>query len=75
MSSIFMQNQTGSRCGWFFRYEFGEDLFGYYYIDISKGKKHVAQKTKTYLTKDPREFIYILDCDLERKESLNYLQN
>ena len=54
-------------------YEYGEDLFGYLYLDIVRGKKHRARKLKSMLFRDPREFIVTLDLELYRKENLNYL--
>jgi len=73
MSGIILKNRTGHKSGFYLRYEFGEDLFGYLYLDVFRGKKHVAKRIKRETFDNPRDFIIALDLDLERKESLNYV--
>jgi len=55
------------------RYEFGEDLFGFLYLDVVRGKKHLARVVKREVFDNPRDFVVALDLELYRKESLNYL--
>jgi hypothetical protein len=37
--AILLENKTGKRYGRFVKYEYGEDLFGYLYLEKIKGKK------------------------------------
>ena len=54
------------------RYEFGEDLFGYYYIDIVRGRKNIAKAVKSIIFENSLEFIFTLDKELDKRDSLNY---
>ncbi len=71
---ILLKNSTGKLSGYFVRYEYGEDLFGFIYLDVVRGKKHRARKVRSMLFDDAREFIFTLDIDLDRRESLNYVR-
>lgn len=73
VSSILLKNTTGRKSGFFMRYEYGEDLFGYLYLDIVRGKMDCAKRVKTHLFDDVRDFVVTLDLELYRKESLNYI--
>ena len=72
MGQIQLKNDTGDRTGSYVRYEFGEDLFGYYYLDIMRGRLHRAHFLRRCLFHDSREFICTLDRDLDFREALNY---
>lgn len=72
ITGIHLRNTTGKRSGSFIRYEYGEDLFGYMYLDVIRGKKHRAAKVWTALFNNKIEFLITLDLELERKENLNY---
>lgn len=72
MGVINLKNITGKRSGTFVRYEFGEDLFGYYYIDIVSGKRNVPRTTKSVVFENSLEFIFTLDNELDKRDSLNY---
>lgn len=74
MSTIFLKNNTGKMAGRYIRYEFGEDLFGYLYLDVISGRKHRARKNRSFVFDDAREFIYVLDEELFRKECLHYVR-
>lgn len=73
MSTIFLKNTTGNRSGNFIRYEYGTDLFGYFFLDVYHGKKHVSKKIRTDVFRDAADFIRTLDFEICRKEDLNYL--
>jgi len=73
VAEILLTNSTGSRRGNFIQYEYGEDLFGYLYLDIARRKKHRARKLKSMLFQNARDLIVTLDLELYRKENLNYI--
>lgn len=73
MSAIYLKNQTGKRSGKYVRFEYGEDLFGFLFLDVVRGKKHVARRTRTHIFTKVRDFVCFLDMELERNESLNYI--
>ncbi len=73
MTGIHLRNTTGKRSGSFIRYEYGEDLFGYVYLDVIRGRRHRAEKIWTALFTSKIDFLITLDMELERKENLNYV--
>ncbi len=73
MSAITLENTTGKRSGRVVCYEYGEDLFGYLFLDIYSGKKHKTRRVNSRLFQRVRDLIIYLDDDLYRKEILNYL--
>ncbi|MBX7059144.1 MAG: hypothetical protein K1X75_13845 [Leptospirales bacterium] len=73
MSIIHMRNDTGRRCGSFVRYEYGADLFGFFYLDVVQGRKHRVRRVRQLLFDNPRDFICVLDRDLDRRDNLNYV--
>ncbi len=68
-----MKNTTGKRQGRFVRYEYGEDLFGYLFLDVVSGKRDQARRVRTHLFSDVRHLIYTLDVEIDRRENLNYI--
>ncbi|MCB1308572.1 MAG: hypothetical protein KDK30_10345 [Leptospiraceae bacterium] len=72
MSTITMKNMTGRRSGSYIRYEYGEDLFGFLYLDVIRLRKHRSRMVRSMLFDNPRDFICMLDLDISRKESLHY---
>ncbi|MBI3396798.1 MAG: hypothetical protein HY042_13250 [Spirochaetia bacterium] len=70
---ILLKNTTGRRSGRYVRYEYGEDLFGRYYIDVVRGRKHRARMIRSLLFESPRDFVCALDLELYRNESLDYV--
>lgn len=73
MSTILLKNTTGRRSGSYVRYEYGEDLFGYLYLDVSRSRRHRGQRVRSLVFDNPRDFLYILDRDLDRRDALNYI--
>ncbi len=73
MSTILLKNTTGRLRGNYVRYEYGEDLFGYLFLDISRSRKHRARRIRSLLFDNPRDFICVLDQDLDRRENRNYV--
>lgn len=73
MSVIHLKNCTGRRSGSFVRYEYGADLFGYFYLDVVHGRKHCVRRVRQMLFDNPRDFICMLDQDLDRRDNLNYV--
>jgi len=74
MGEIFLKNTTGKRSGNFVRYEFGEDLFGYLYLDITRGRLHRVHRLRSLVFEDQMEFLFTLDEDLGFRENLNYVR-
>lgn len=72
MAGIHLANTTGRRAGTFFRYEFGEDLFGGLYLDVIRGASHCASLVRTARFSGKIEFLIALDTELDRKEKQNY---
>jgi hypothetical protein len=72
---ITLRNTTGKRAGARIRYEYGHDLFGYLYLDVVRSRKHRAERLRTMLFDNPRDFICTLDRDLDFREALNYIQH
>ena len=70
--NILLKNEFGRANGNYIVYEYGQDLFGYYYLDIVRSKKHCAEKIESHLFEKPSEFICILDEHLYRRERLHY---
>jgi len=71
--TILLKNTTGSRSGSYLRYEYGEDLFGYIYLDVVRQRKHRFRLVRSLVFKSTRDFICTLDVDLYNKENLNYV--
>ena len=72
LGSIYLKNTTGKRSGSYVRMDYGEDLFGFYYLDITHGRKDQARLNRTLLFREPKDFICTLDKELYNKENLNY---
>ena len=70
--SIYFKNTTGKRSGSYVRIEYGEDLFGFLYLDVTHGRKHKAKLKRTMVFNDTRDFICTLDWEIYKKETLNY---
>ncbi len=70
--NILLKNEFGRANGNYIGYEYGQDLFGYYYLDIVRSKKHCSEKIESHLFEKPSELICILDDHLYRRERLNY---
>lgn len=75
VSTILLKNSTGKRTGHYVRYEYGEDLFGYLYLDVSRARKHRGKKIRSLIFDNPRDFICTLDRDLYLRENLNYVRS
>ena len=71
--AILLKNETGRRRGEYLRYEYGKDLFGHFYLDILKSKKHRSHRVQSLLFQDGKDFIQTLDMDLLRREGQNYV--
>ncbi len=67
--AILLKNKKNN----YVRYEYGQDLFGYLYLDIVRSKKHYSWPVKSYLFRDKKDFILTLDIDIDRRSSLGYL--
>ena len=74
MGQILLKNETGDRSGRYVRYDFGEDLFGYYFIDIVGGRRHRARLLQRHLFASSRDFVCALDRDLDFREGLHYVR-
>ncbi|MBE7436907.1 MAG: hypothetical protein HS115_00520 [Spirochaetales bacterium] len=70
---ILLRNDTGRSRGKYLCYEYGQDLFGYYYLDVIRGKKHRSKTEKRELYHRPQDLICALDVHLERQEQRDYL--
>lgn len=70
---ILLKNTTGRRSGTFVRYEYGQDLFGYLYLDVSRARKHRGERVRRQVFTNPRDFICALDIELDARESRNYV--
>lgn len=55
------------------RYEYGQDLFGYIYLDVVSGKKHRAKRLRSLIFQTQQDFLHTLDIDLYHKENLDYV--
>ncbi len=65
---LLLQNDTGK----YVRYEYGQDLFGHLYLDISSGNREFCQSKINYHFYEQASFIRVLDNNLMAKESHNY---
>lgn len=72
MNIIWLKNTTGKRNGRWKRYEYGEDLFGYYFYDVYTGRSS-TRRLKTRVFADPASFICSLDIELYNSENRNYV--
>lgn len=73
--AIRLENRTGRRFGRFVSYEYGEDLFGYLYLEKIKGKEKGIEKGKivdTWILKDLASLVKTLDLEIYRREVENY---
>ncbi|MCB1173360.1 MAG: hypothetical protein KDK39_07345 [Leptospiraceae bacterium] len=72
MGQIILKNQTGHKRGNFVHYYYGQDLFGYLYLDVVRRKQHRASVIKQMLFDNPRDFVCTLDLELDRRENHHY---
>lgn len=72
MSQIVLHNNTGKQSGSYIHYDYGCDLFGYLYLDVSKQKKHTGKIIKKMHFENPKDFICTLDIDIYNKECRHY---
>jgi hypothetical protein len=73
--AIRLENKTGKRYGRFVKYEYGEDLFGYLYLEKIKGKKESVEKGKIvdrWILDDLASLVKTLDLEIYRREVENY---
>lgn len=75
MSVIHLNNSTGKRSGRWIRYEFGEDLFGFYFYDVFTGKDSQGRRLKTRVFSDPTDFVCSLDIELYNSENRDFVKN
>jgi hypothetical protein len=73
MNVIHLSNTTGKRRGRWIRYEFGEDLFGFYYYDVYSGRSQSSRRLKTRIFADPAAFLCSLDIELYNSENRDYV--
>lgn len=69
--TIKMVNKTGSRYGRFVAYEYGQDLFGYIYLDKIKGREK-GKVVDSWILEDLASLVKTLDLELYRREVENY---
>jgi hypothetical protein len=69
--TIRLVNKTGRRDGRFVAYEYGQDLFGFLYIDKIKGKER-GKLVDRWILDDLASLIKTLDLELYRREVENY---
>ncbi|MCB1143235.1 MAG: hypothetical protein H7A24_12155 [Leptospiraceae bacterium] len=69
--TIKMINRTGKRWGRFVSYEFGEDLFGYIYLDKIKGRDR-GKLVDRWVLPDLGSLIRTLDLEIYKREVENY---
>ena len=73
--AIRLENKTGRRFGRFVKYEYGQDLFGYLYLDKIKGKERSIEKGKVvdkWILKDLASLVKTLDLEIYKREVENY---
>ena len=70
--AILLKNETGRKRGERLRYEYGREIFGHFYLDILKSRKHYSRRIQSLLFKEKRDFIQTLDIDLSRREGQHY---
>ncbi len=68
-----LKNTTGRKSGTFVRYEYGQDLFGYLYLDVIRARKHRGERIRCQLFNNTRDFVCALDIELDARESRNYV--
>lgn len=73
MNVIHLNNTTGKRKGRWIRYEFGKDLFGFFYYDVFSGRSRNGRRLKTRIFADPADFLCSLDIELYNSENRNYV--
>jgi hypothetical protein len=69
--TIKLVNRTGRRWGRFVSYEYGEDLFGYIYLDKIKGKSK-GKLVTSWIMNDLSSLIKLLDIEIYKREVENY---
>lgn len=69
---IRMVNLTGENYGKEVIYEYGEDLFGYYYLNKIKSVKEKRKVVNRWIMKDVASLIRALDLELYKLENENY---
>ena len=73
--AILLENKTGKIYVRFVKYEYGEDLFGYLYLEKIKGKKESVEKGKIvdrWILDDLASLVKTLDLEIYRREVENY---
>jgi hypothetical protein len=68
---IKLKNNTGRRRGRFVVYEYGLDLFGYFYIDKIRGRER-GTLVDRWVLRDLPSLIKVLDLEIYRREVENY---
>jgi hypothetical protein len=69
--TIRMVNQSGRREGRFVEYDYGQDLFGYIYLEKFKGKDR-GKLTDRWILNDLASLIKTLDLEIYKREVENY---
>lgn len=72
---IRMEKEVGKRERRFISYEYGEDLFGYIYLEKIRGKKEEPEKGKVvdkWILDDLASLVKMLDLELYKREVENY---
>lgn len=75
LMAIRLENKTGRRFGRYVSYEYGEDLFGYLYIEKIKGKTTGDEKGRVvdkWILDDLASLIKTLDLEIYKREVENY---
>ena len=72
---IRMEKKIGKRERRFVSYEYGEDLFGYIYLEKIRGKKEEPERGKVvdkWILDDLASLVKMLDLELYKREVENY---
>ena len=72
---IRMEKKIGNKGKRFISYEYGEDLFGFLYLEKIKGKKEEPEKGKIvdkWILEDLASLVKMLDIELYKREVENY---
>jgi hypothetical protein len=68
---IKLVNSTGKRSGRFVTYIYGEDLFGFIYLDKFKGREK-AKLSDKWVLRDVPSLFKVLDIEMYKREIENY---
>lgn len=71
LMTIRLVNRTGTKNGRFVAYEYGEDLFGYLYLEKIRGKER-GKLVDRWILKDIASLVRTLDLEIYRRENENY---